>query len=155
MKTTRFVALAVFLVIASKASAQGSIDSYIELMRSDLQTQKKALLTEAMQFTDDEAKVFWPMYREYELEGSKLGDRRIALLKDYAAHYEQLDDKKTEELIQKSFDLQKERINLREKYHKKAVKLMGIKRSARWAQIEQQIENLVEAQISAQIPLLK
>ena len=155
MKTTRLVALAVVLVIASKASAQGSIDSYIELMRSDLQTQKKALLTEAMQFTDDEAKVFWPMYREYELEGSKLGDRRIALLKDYAAHYEQLDDKKTEELIQKSFDLQKERINLREKYHKKAVKLMGIKRSARWAQIEQQIENLVEAQISAQIPLLK
>lgn len=155
MKTTRLVALAVVLLIASKASAQGSIDSYIELFRSDLQTQKKALLTEAMQFTDDEAKVFWPMYREYELEGSKLGDRRIALLKDYAQHYEQLDDKKTEELIQKSFALQKERVNLREKYYKKAVKLMGIKRSARWAQIEQQIENLLEAQISAQIPLLK
>lgn len=155
MKTARLVALAVVLLIASKASAQGSIDSYIELFRSDLQTQKKALLTEAMQFTDDEAKVFWPMYREYELEGSKLGDRRIALLKDYAQHYEQLDDKKTEELIQKSFALQKERVNLREKYYKKAVKLMGIKRSARWAQIEQQIENLLEAQISAQIPLLK
>ncbi len=155
MRHYRFLVLLIALFVVSKASAQSSLDSYIELMRSDLQTQKKALLTEAMQFTDEEAKVFWPMYREYELEGAKLGDRRLAILKDYAEHYENLDDKKTEELLKSSFDLQKDRLSLREKYYKKAVKLIGIKRAARWAQIENQIQNLLEAQISAQVPLLK
>jgi hypothetical protein len=151
----RLVPLAFVVLFASSSYAQGSIDSYIELIRSDLQTQVKALITEAMQFNDDEAKVFWPMYREFELESSKLGDRRIAILKDYATHYEDLTDKKTEELIKKSFELQKDRIDLREEYYKKAVKLIGQKRSARWAQIEHQIQNLLDAKISSEVPLLQ
>ena len=119
MKIYRFVALLCLLATASTAFAQGSLDSYIELLRSDLQTQKTALITEALQFTDDEAKAFWPMYREYELEGSKLMDRRVAALKDYAANYETMDDKKADELIKGSFEIQTDRISLREKYYKK------------------------------------
>jgi hypothetical protein len=155
MNAIRSLAVAACLLIASTVFAQESLNSYIEIMRSDLKTQKKALITEALKFTDDEAKVFWPMYREYELEMSKLQDNRIAILKDYAQNYEALNDKKTEELVKKSFDFQKDVISLREKYYKKAVKLIGIKRGALWAQVENQINNLVEAQISSQVPLLK
>ena len=155
MKTARLFVLAAVLLVASKASAQANLDSYIELIRSDLQTQKKALLTEAMQFTDEEAKVFWPMYREYELEGAKLGDRRIANIKDFAEHYEELTDKKAEEIVNTSFGIQKDRLSLREKYYKKAVKLIGVKRAARWAQIEGQIQSLLDAKIASEIPLLK
>lgn len=155
MKIYRFVALLCLLVTASAAFAQGSIDSYIELLRSDLQTQKKALITEAMQFTDDEAKAFWPMYREYELEGSKLMDRRVAGLKDYAANYETMTDKKADELIKGSFALQTDRISLREKYYKKATKLISVKKAALWAQVEAQIQSLIDAKIAAELPLLK
>jgi len=150
-----FTLAAVLMMVAAPVYAQGNVDSYIELIRSDLQTQTKALITEAMQFTDDEAKVFWPMYREYELESAKLGDRRVALLKEYAANYETMTDEKTGKLINESFAFQKDRVELRKKYYEKAVKLMGIKRAAQWAQIENQIQNLVEAKISSQIPLLK
>jgi hypothetical protein len=155
MNAIRSLAVAACLLIASTVFAQESLNSYIEIMRSDLKTQKKVLITEAMKFTDDEGKVFWPMYREYELEMSKVQDNRIAILKDYAQNYETLNDKKTEELVTKSFDFQKDVISLREKYYKKAVKLIGIKRGALWAQVENQINNLVEAQISSQVPLLK
>ena len=155
MNTTRFFTLVVALLIGSSVYAQESLDSYIEIMRSDLKTQKKALITEAMKLTDAEAKVFWPMYREYELDMTKLQDKRLATLKDFAANYDSLTVKKTEELIKNSFSFQKDLISLREKYYKQAVKLIGPKRGALWAQIENQINNLVEAKISSQVPLLK
>jgi len=155
MKIYRFLALVCLVATASAAFAQGSLDSYIELLRSDLQTQKKALITEAMQFTEAEATVFWPMYREYELEGSKLMDRRVAALKDYAANYETMTDKKAQELIKNSFKLQKDRISLREEYYNKATKIMSIKKASLWAQVETQIQNLIDAKIAAELPLLK
>lgn len=154
MKIYRFLALACLLTTASLAFAQTNLDSYIELLRSDLQTQKKVLITEALQFTDEEAKAFWPMYREYEMDGSKLMVRRVAGLKDYAANYETMTDKKAEELILGSFDLQQDRISLREKYYKKAAKLIGVKKAALWAQVENQIQHLIDAKISAELPLL-
>lgn len=155
MKIHQVLVVAAVLLVASKGTAQTSLDSYIELIRSDLQTQKKALITEAMGFTDEEAKAFWPMYREYELEGAKLGDRRLANIKDFAEHYEELTDKKAEEIVKTSFGIQKDRVSLREKYYKKALKLIGVKRAARWAQIEGQIQSLLDAKIASEIPLLK
>jgi len=155
MKIYRFLALVCLLATASTAFAQGSLDSYIELLRSDLQTQKKALITEALQFTDEEAKAFWPMYREFEVEGAKLMDRRVAGLKDYAANYETMTDKKADELITGQFGIQKDRISTREKYYKKALKLIGGKKAALWAQVENQIQSLIDAKIAAELPLLK
>jgi len=63
----------------------GAQEPLIELMRSDLRTEKVAILTESMAFSEDDAEVFWPIYREYELLLSKLGDRRLELLTQYAS----------------------------------------------------------------------
>ena len=58
--------------LARPAAAQG--DDFLELLRSDLKTDKVALLTEVMEFTPEQANIFWPLYREYDLKLSKLGD---------------------------------------------------------------------------------
>ena len=36
---------------------------------------------------------FWPLYREYRVEASKVGDRIVALITTYADNYENLTDK--------------------------------------------------------------
>ena len=41
----------------------GAQERLIELMRSDLRTEKVAILTESMAFSEDDAEVFWPIYR--------------------------------------------------------------------------------------------
>ena len=60
-------------------------NSDIELLRSDIRTQKVALITDRMQFTNQEADAFWPMYRKYEVELAAINDRKISLLKDMSA----------------------------------------------------------------------
>ena len=74
--------------IAPDETRAENLHAYIELLRSDLRSQKIAIITEVMQFTEDEDTKFWPVYREYETELAKLNDERLALIKDYAANYD-------------------------------------------------------------------
>ena len=54
----------------------------IELGRSNFKAKKIAVITKMMQFTENEADIFWPIYREYEYELSEIGDQEISLLKN-------------------------------------------------------------------------
>ena len=56
---------------SAKPSPQGTEDAqtldlhaYAELLRSDVRTQKVAIITEVMGFTEAEDAAFWPVYRE-------------------------------------------------------------------------------------------
>jgi len=145
------VALILILMIPGLAIAQ---DAYLELVRSDLQNQKVQLVTAAMELSDESSKVFWPIYREYQLELSKLADRRIALLKEYAEHIETLSDKKTAELMDKWFARLQDRLDLLKKYYGKMSKELSPMIAARFVQVEAQIQALVDVQIGAQVPLV-
>jgi hypothetical protein len=69
-----------------------NLSAYAELLRSDVRAQKVAIITEVMGFSEAEDAAFWPIYREYDLEMSRLGDERMALIADYAKQYSKLTD---------------------------------------------------------------
>ena len=75
----------------SEEARERNLRAYVELLRSDLRTQKVAVITEMMQFTEAEDAAFWPIYREYELELSRLNDERLAAIETYAKIYDQDD----------------------------------------------------------------
>ena len=137
------------------AATATDISSTIELLRSDLKTGRKALLTEAMQFTEKEADAFWPIYNEYELERSKMGDRYLQSLKEYAANYDTMTNEMAEKLMKKVFVWQKDNVSLVEKYYKKVAKAITAKRAARFVQMENRINQLVLLQLASEIPLAK
>lgn len=139
---------------ASFAQSGNSIDGYIELLRSDLKTKKVAVITDVMDFTEEQGKLFWPTYREYEHELAKIQDGRIAVIKDYAEHYEDLTDEKADELMTQVFKLDDERLKLQKKYYKKIAKEISPKIAARWQQVENQIQLLINLQIASEVPLV-
>lgn len=150
------VALALVLA-APLASAQDSadLDSYLELARTDLQANKVLLMTEAMQLTDEQGEQFWPIYREYQLNLSKLGDRRIQLLKDFAAGYDSMTEELAKDLAKESFKLQEDQVKLIKKTHGKVSKAIGPILAARFMQVERQILDLIDVQIAMEVPLIK
>src|SRR5574341_203851 len=93
--------LLLFVMAATTTYAQ-DVDSYIELMRSEVKTDKKTIITEAMECTEAEAAVFWPVYRNYEFELDKQADARLALIKDYAENFDTMTEAKAKELIEKA-----------------------------------------------------
>src|SRR6476660_6601979 len=86
-----------------------NLTAYAELLRSDVRAQKVAIITEVMEFTEAEDAAFWPIYREYDLEMSKLGDERVALIAEYADNYSTLTDAVAEKLAAKALDLEARR----------------------------------------------
>ena len=145
--------LLLFCISLIKISAQDQdIDSYVELLRMDVKTVKNELITKGMKFTDQEAEVFWPIYREYQFELDKLNDARFALIKEFAANYTKLTDEKAKEIVVKNLDNLNERNNLREKYFDKFGQAITFVRAAKVLQIENQIQLLIDLQIASEMP---
>ena len=87
------IALTIPTVSAGQAPPAGSssadpreinLRAYVELLRSDVRAQKVAIITDLMRFTEAEDAAFWPIYREYELELTKVNDERVSVVKAYA-----------------------------------------------------------------------
>jgi len=146
-----FVVLALLLV-ANTAYAQ---EQYVELLRSDIKTQKVAVITEAMQLEEGQSDAFWQIYRDFDYKLSAIVDRRIALIKDYASNFGSMTDEKADELAKTSFKVESDRSKLREKYYKKFAKELSPLVGARWLMIERTINNLMDLQIAAELPLIQ
>jgi rubrerythrin len=151
-----FVALAVAiagLALAAPLAAQTD-EAYLELLRSDLRQQKADLITEAMQFSVDQANVFWPIYREYDAELTVLGDEYLDLLRTYADNYQNLSEDMAKELVERVFDHEARRAELLKKYFKRISRELDAVTAARFVQLERQIDLLIDVQIASQVPLI-
>lgn len=146
-----FIVLALLLV-AKTANAQ---EQYAELLMSDIKTQKVAVLTEAMALEEAQSEPFWQIYRDYDYELSAIVDQRIALIKDYAASFSTMTDEKAADLAKVSFQVEGDRAKLRQKYYKKFAKEISPLVGARWLMLERTINNLMDLQIAAEMPLIQ
>ena len=147
--------ISLLCIAGSIASAQENPDKYIETLRQDLKTNKVALITEAMDLPDSVSAKFWPVYREYDHELSKLGDRRVALVKEYAASFDAMTNEKAGSIMKSFFANQQDRMALLKKYYSKVEKTLGAITAAKFVQVETQIQDLVDLQIGSQLPLMK
>jgi hypothetical protein len=129
--------------------------AYAELLRSDLRTQKVAIITEVMGFTEAEDKAFWPIYREYDLDMSKLGDERVALIQEYAGKYSNLTDPDAESLARRAMDLETRRQSARAKCYERVKAATSPRTALRFLQVEHQLQLLVDLQIAAALPIAK
>jgi len=152
------VAATLFLWTCLKAEAPpdpANLRTFIELARSDIKNEKALILAQNMPLTEAEGAEFWPLQREYETELSKLADERLAIIQDYAAHYDTMTDSAATRLANKAFDLERKKIDLKSKYFKKFSKVIQPKKAARFFQIENQLNSAVDLRVAASLPLIK
>jgi methanogenic corrinoid protein MtbC1 len=143
------------LPAAARADQAGNLASEIELLRSDLKTDKMELVKEALNLDQAKADAFWPVYRKYSLELDQIGDKRLALIKDYADNYDKMTDEKAKTLVKQALDLQKKRIDLLSKYYGQFEKVIGATEAAKLVQVEHLMMALVDVQLGAHMPLVE
>ena len=131
-----------------------NLRAYTELLRSDLRSQKIAVITELMQFTEAEDTKFWPVYREYELALSRLQDDRLESIETYAKIYNQLTPATADELANAVLDQEARRAVLKKKYYDQLKTVLSPIRAAKALQIENQIQLIVDLQIAASLPVV-
>jgi hypothetical protein len=134
---------------------EANLRAYVELLRSDLRSQRIAIITELMQFTEAEDTKFWPVYREYETELAKVNDERMALIKEYAANYEKLTDEVADRLARGALDVEGRRNGLKARYYDRFKSALSPKAAARFLQIENQMLLILDLQIAASLPIVQ
>jgi hypothetical protein len=150
----KLIVAMIVVFMGSMAMAQAT-DDYIEVMRSVLKTEKKAAIAEAMMLTEAEAEVFWPLYNEFNDKMYIVQSKRVQIIKDFAANYENMTDEKADELWVSSMSFKQEVLNLTKEYYKKFKKILPAGKAAKYFQAENKIATLIDAELALEIPLVE
>ena len=138
---------------ATASDREQNLKTYVELLRSDLRTQKVAVITQIMGFSDAEDQAFWPVYRQYETDLARLNDERLQVIDTYARNYTSLNDATANDLATRTLDLEARRAALKQKYYAQLKTVMSPKTAARALQVENQILLLLDLQVAASLPI--
>lgn len=127
---------------------------YITLLRKNVRSQKAKLMGAVMQLDADDSAKFWPIYKDYDGELSKLNDMRVANIHEYAQDYTQMTDEKADELVRNAFDFQKQRDDLLARYYDKVKESLGAVTAARFVQVEHQLLLIIDLQVASELPVV-
>ncbi len=151
----KLIVLALMAMTTFAYGQDAPTDAYIELLRSDIRAGKVELITQVMEFTAEQSSAFWPLHREYELELSKINDDKVKLIKEYAQVWDQMTNQKAREMVKTMFDLQEKRLKLKKSYYKKFEKALSSIIAAKFIQLENQINTIIDMQIAQEYPLIE
>ncbi len=130
-------------------------DQDIQLMRQDLRSDKKQIIAANLQLTDAEATKFWPVYDAYTAEATKIGDTRLALIKEYAQTYATMTDAQAKSLIKRWAATDQATVNLRTQYMPKFEAVLPGKKAALFFQLDRRVALLIDLQLASSIPMVK
>jgi hypothetical protein len=142
------------LLVAAPAAAQTST-SEKELTKSVITTERQAIIAANLSLTEEQAKVFWPLFREYGTEMDAITDRKIHLIEDYARKYVGLTDEEASQLMSDYFEVQKDELKTKQKWFAKMKKDLPIKTVTRFFQIEYKLDAIVRAETTRVLPLVQ
>jgi hypothetical protein len=152
----KLVTMLAFAFMFAAPAFADDLAEYVQLLKHDLQAEKKDMIKKGMQtFTDEEAKRFWPIYDAYSAELGKFMEARVALIKAYADDYDTMTDAKAQELLDRRFEQIKLRAKLDEKYRPQFATALSPRRLVRFWQIEHELQSLIEVRAITQIPKMK
>jgi hypothetical protein len=151
--------LAVGLVLSLfslPALAQDKPADNMQILRDKIKADKKLLVAGNMDLTESEAKEFWPIYDDYQKDLHKVNERLGALLKSYAADYNDktMTDEKAKKLIDESLSIDQDELKLRSSYVPRLTKVLPATKVARYLQIENKIRSVLRYDLASVVPLV-
>ena len=151
-----WVGAAVFAAMLPGAANARQVSPWteIEQLRADLKADRQAVVAVNLPLSEGESKVFWPVYKEYRGEVEKVGDRTAKLIAAYAANYETMDDTKATAFFNEWQSIERDRSALRDKYVPRVRKVLPAQKAARYFQIENKMDAIVNLGLAADIPLV-
>ena len=148
------MAVIVGMLGAVAAAQEENAPSQKQLDIAALRAQRKAVVGQNMKLTDQEAKVFWPLYNQYEDAMDQVDKRHAREIKDYAKNYQNLTNDQANQKLDEVLQVNQDRLNVQKDYVPKfRAALPGIT-VTRFFQVDNKLHALVQCQIAALVPLV-
>lgn len=149
------ILLPAMLFLPPVADAQSSLKERVEIAQNLIRVGTRQVLEAELLLDDDEQEGFWKLYDEYDAERVQIGNRYIVLVGAFAERYETgtLTDDDANELLDLSFDIQSDTIELKKRYVARFREVLPGIKVARFYQLENKIQAEVDAALALAIPL--
>ena len=139
----------------AKPSDTIDITGEMELTRAAIQVRRQALVTSVMDLEPKQAEAFWPLYRDYRAEMTKVNDRLVKLLTVYLDNFDNLTDETAAKLMAESLSIDRERNKVKSKYVSRFAKVIPPKQVARFYQVENKLDAVINAELARIVPLAR
>jgi len=130
-------------------------EAAMSMTRAQLEAERQSLVATNLPLTAAQSKAFWPLYREYKVAASAVGDRMAALILDYAEHYETMTDETAAAMLERWLKIQQDEVKLKADWAPRFRKILPPKLVVRFYQIENKLDTLVMLDMVDGIPLMK
>jgi hypothetical protein len=149
------VAAVAACLMSGPAGAQDKAADTMELLREKVRADRKLVVATALELTESEAKVFWPVYNAYQRDMIGHYDRVWKLITDYAAAYESMTDTTATQLLGEFVALEADHVALLSKYVPRLQRVLPARKVARFYQVENKLRALLNYDLARSIPLVK
>ena len=143
------------IVFATLLTSAVMAQDLVEMVKRDINAERRTIVAEAMDISAEKEAEFWKIYNEMEKELSILMDKRVANINKFAENYDNVTDDIAGEIAKTYFEIQGSRVKVYKTYYKKASKLIGAKEAARFIQLLDQIQLIIDMQVAAEVPLIE
>jgi Spy/CpxP family protein refolding chaperone len=143
-----------FCPLGRAQDQEPTIDSTIAVARANMRADRTTLITTGMNFTDKEGAAFWPIYRQYEYERSRVDDRRAAVIKQYTQKYPNLTDAEAKAMAEQMLDSESRLAELKKRYYKKFNKVLPALTVTKFFQLDRRIDLLMDMNVEVSLPPL-
>lgn len=147
--------LVIGLALVAFSSAHAQVQSDVATDRAQMQSDRQAIVAANLPMTEEQAKAFWPLYREYSGEIQKLGDRLVDLIDNYAKNFETLSDDQSTAILDDYLAIQKDELKIKSNWVSKFRKILPSKTVTRFYQIENKLDAVVRYAAADQVPLVE
>lgn len=135
------------------ADTQWSPDKDVQLLKSNIRSQKKQIVAANMDLTDAEAEKFWPVYDRYAADMAKTYDTKITLFQEYLEDNDSMSGDQAESYLRRRAAVEEDVMQLRLKYLPEFRKVLTGRETALFFQIDWRLDLMINLQL-AQAPMI-
>jgi len=124
-----------------------------ELLISQIQTDKRAVVLSAMDLTDAQVAAFTPIYDKYQADMKEQFASAVEMLNKFAANYGSMTDDAAKDILKDWFKLRDSRNATMKKYAKQMERELPATKVLQWVQIENKLNTLLDVQAASVVPV--
>jgi len=161
MKSRTLLCAAVLLALstggvrAADTPGKAVAEADREVLINTVRANRRALVAVNLSLSTEQAAQFWPLYDRYQSEIAVSGDRALAIVEDYVAHFGDLSNDKALQLMTDYLAAEAERVKVRQTYLPEFAKILPGRTVARFYQIENKMDAILRYDLAATIPVVE
>jgi hypothetical protein len=152
--------LLAFAAIAAFGAAQTTLAQttpnsrdQAEVIISQIQADKRAVVLDAMNLSDAEVAKFTPIYDDYQAKMKGIMTRGTDVITKFASNYDSMTDDAAKSIMKDFFKVRDDRNALVKEYAKKMEKALPPTKVLRWVQVENKLNALLDFEAARLVPL--